>query len=269
VMDDEVRLGGQWGLLPVDQLAAHLQRCAPHLKTEYLYIKDEQHLKALIDSLPSRMKDDFCWSLCFRRQFYSDCCFQGLLPICSELTSDLYILLPKLHVLRCVLKFDQLHVSKRIKRKFSKFRLTVNSSFDKVMAGCIAQHGEAWLYPPMRKLLTSMHQKSDDFPVKVISFELWDSSDVLCAGELGCVVGAVYTSFTGFHAKEIDSAGTVQLLKTGMHLEKVGFSFWDLGQSCEYKAKVGAKDVPRQEFLTMFRTARNLPRPNYLDIAPA
>ena len=77
------------------------------------------------------------------------------------------------------------------------------------------------------------------------------------AGEVGCVVGRVYTSFTGFFDKKRHSAaGTVQMCLTGRLLERAGFAFWDLGQDLEYKLGLGAKAAPRAEFLALCRGAR-------------
>jgi hypothetical protein len=38
-------------------------------------------------------------------------------------------------------------------RSSGRYRMTVNADFEGVVAGCVAQHGEAWLYEPMRRLL--------------------------------------------------------------------------------------------------------------------
>lgn len=76
----------------------------------------------------------------------------------------------------------------------------------------------------------------------------------LVAGELGYTVGASYTSLTGF--SDMPSAGTVQLCFTGRLLESLGFHFWDLGMHMDYKGELGAREVPRAEFLAMLKEAR-------------
>ena len=50
-----------------------------------------------------------CRSLNFSARFVASLCYEGLLPICCELGggTGLYVLLPKLHVERCILLFDQ------------------------------------------------------------------------------------------------------------------------------------------------------------------
>lgn len=68
------------------------------------------------------------------------------------------------------------------------------------------------------------------FPkARATSFELWDSDGTtLLAGDVGVIVGAVYTSFSGFFIK--DGVGTIQILAMARALQKCGFAFLDLGQ---------------------------------------
>ena len=65
---------------------------------------------------------------------------EGFLPIATA-----GILLPKLHVARCVLQLRptcNLHISKSTRRKAKHFSLTINHCFDQVVSGCHAQHGK-------------------------------------------------------------------------------------------------------------------------------
>jgi Leu/Phe-tRNA-protein transferase len=43
-------------------------------------------------------------------------------------------------------------------------------------------------------------------------------------------------------------------------LENAGIDFWDIGMSMDYKINLGAKNVPRAEFLKHFRQARVKPQ---------
>ena len=92
-----------------------------------------------------------------------------------------------------------------------------------------------------------------------MSFELWDAQKNLLAGDVGVIVGGVYTSFSGFYVK--DGVGTIQILAMAKLLEKSGFSFLDLGQFIEYKKGLGSVVIPRAEFLTAYHSARVKPSP--------
>jgi Leu/Phe-tRNA-protein transferase len=84
----------------------------------------------------------------------------------------------------------------------------------------------------------------------------------LVAGELGYVVGGVYTSLTGFSLRDAGaaSAGAVQLLATARLLDANGFALWDLGMGMAYKTDLGAADVPRADFICALRKHRGAPQ---------
>ena len=161
-----------------DQLG-HLHQTCPRLR-------DEAELRELMvdDKLARRLRGEFCWSLSFDRSFVSALLYEGFLPISSEcgarlgFSEGVYVLQPKLHVQRCILDFDRLHVSRKAKKAARRYTLTISTAFDDVLAACVEQHGENWLYPPMRAVYSSMCALPQpgactaQQPV-AISFELW------------------------------------------------------------------------------------------------
>ncbi len=90
---------------------------------------------------------------------------------------------------------------------------------------------------------------------RVHTFELRSRDGELLAGEAGCVGGGGYTSFTGYSTES--GTGTAQLALTGQLLERLGFAFWDLGQDIAYKLKLGARLIPRKEFVARVAAARD------------
>ena len=73
--------------------------------------------------------------------------------------TELYVLLPKLHTERCVLPLDRLHVSRKTRRRARSFTLTCSTAFGAVIDGCLEQHGESWLYPPLRHTFAALAAK--------------------------------------------------------------------------------------------------------------
>lgn len=197
---------------------------------------------------------------------------EGFLPIACP-----GILLPKLHNERCVIRLPgRLHTSKSVRKKSKRFCMTINKSFDEVVANCHRQHGShCWLYPELVAAFRSIHQRESGYPaivnvtnsdppekalcqVRMYSIEVWSDEDELVAGELGYTVGSIYTSLTGFTAQ--DSAGSVQLAALGKLLIQSNFEVWDLGMEMEYKVGLGAEVMPRDEFVETVHRVRRCQR---------
>ena len=212
-----------------------------------------------------------------------------------------HYLLPKLHEQRCVLYFSNLHVSKSPRRKSRDYILKVNSDFDGVVKGCHKQHGVAWLYPPMVQALKYIHLNNDYVKVKVYSIELYKKIPIeeepeetkadeekvdnekmkkrkdeskskkptkytysLEAGELGYTVhNKIYTSLTGFYNQ--NGSGTIQLLALAGLLKSLNYELWDLGMEMEYKMKLGACCLDRDDFVNEFHKLRRRGTSNLQD----
>jgi Leu/Phe-tRNA-protein transferase len=174
-----------------------------------------------------------------------------------------YILLPKLHLTRSALFFENLHIKKSIRRFLSRYELRPDAEFDRILGRCVEKHGIDWLTPPLadclRKIRTMSlwHEpkalKGRLVPKAIVSpasFALYRDGK-LVAGEFGVVCGRVYTSYSGFYDE--DNAGTVQLILTTRYLQEQGFSFFDLGMPMDYKNDLGAVDISPAEFVRLFR----------------
>ena len=163
-----------------------------------------------------------------------------------------FILLPKLHLLRSALFFPHLHIKKSIRRFLPLYELRMNTDFDHILDKCIATHGADWLTPPLVDLLKRLHRRSD-IRAQPVSFALYRDGE-LKAGEIGVVMGRVYTSYSGYY--EEANAGTVQIILAAQWLEKAGFDFLDFGMPLDYKTDLGAEDISPRRFVELFRAAR-------------
>jgi Leu/Phe-tRNA-protein transferase len=97
---------------------------------------------------------DFCYTFSFHPNLIVQLMAEGFLPIATE-----GLLLPKLHLQRCVVLTDQLHKSKSARKKARRFSISINTSFADVVAGCRRQHGtNCWLYPELVEAFAAMYQ---------------------------------------------------------------------------------------------------------------
>jgi Leu/Phe-tRNA-protein transferase len=236
----------------------------------HIFISPGDDCRAIVDFLVANgQTHEFCLAGDFSPDFVARMMEAGFLVMSVNLAQEdeepYYILLPKLHLVRSALFFENLHVKKSIKRFLNRYELRPDAEFDHILDRCVEKHGIDWLTPPLIdcikqiKELSSLHTlpetlgKGSLIPrdcVNPASFALYRDGK-LVAGEFGVVCGKVYTSYSGFYDE--DNAGTVQLILTTRYLQEQGFSFFDLGMPMDYKNDLGAVDISPEEFVRLFR----------------
>jgi Leu/Phe-tRNA-protein transferase len=230
--------------------------------TGYPYIMPPENGDLLADWLEASYPDEFCVSMSFEPDFVDELCASGFIPMATCAEEGVEVLLPKLHVVRSVLRPCEVRVTRTARRESSRYAFRVDSRFEEVLDACIATHGQDWLRPPLMDCWRTLFATRRSRRSRFTSMELYrvaeggPSGARLVAGEIGVFVGGAYTSLTGF--KTESGSGTVQLAAAGRYLEAAGASLWDLGMPLDYKATLGAHNVSRAEFLGLFRGARGL-----------
>lgn len=228
------------------------------------YLDPTMELSTVTKTIASSYRGEFCWSLCFDKEFIADLMSHGYLPMAERLPNGQVILAPKLHVQRCIVLFENVPpCSKKIRKKCKDFTISMNACFERVAEEIVRHHGENWFYPELRKAFLAMNQLQGlkNEYVRVVSFELWKNQTeenkeealLLVAGECGYVVGGkVYCSLSGFST--INDSGNIQMTMMQLYLKQRGFVLWDLGMSMQYKEeKYGGEAVPRLEFLQLMK----------------
>ncbi|MCL2244661.1 MAG: GNAT family N-acetyltransferase [Treponema sp.] len=234
----------------------------------FLYIKPEDDCIAIVDAmLATDYNEEFCIAQDFSPAFVKKLMEAGFLVMAADFPQknekSEYILLPKLHLERSALFFENLHIKKSIRRFLNSavygYMLYPNRDFERIVNRCIEKHGADWLVPPLVECIKKIRQKAGEgeeglmlpaaeaFPS---SFALYRNGK-LVAGEFGVVCGNVYTSYSGYFDE--DNAGTVQIILTARYLQEHGFSFLDFGMPMNYKTDLGAVDISPAEFVRLFR----------------
>ncbi len=163
------------------------------------------------------------------------------------------LLLPKLHRERAVLLFTDLKRRRSVLRAAALYELRADSDFSTIMERCAEKHGDDWLTPTLRRHFNDLRDSQDGSDPQLRSFGLYRNG-VLKAGEFGVSQGGAYTSYSGYYDES--SAGTIQMVLTGNFLDAHGYSCWDLGMPIAYKLALGARVIPRERFISLFRSIR-------------
>ena len=221
--------------------------------------------ETLADWFDGSYRHEVCLSASFDPGFVDALCCAGFFPMAAEGPDGTDFMIAKLHAERSALDPRLVHISRTARRESCRYALGVNCCFDRVLETCAATHGEGWLRPALRSCFRELFSSRTEHRARFASFELYDGPD-LVAGEIGAFVGACYTSLTGYRSAA--GAGTVQLAATGRWLEAAGIRLWDLGMPMEYKTALGARLLPRHDFLALFRESRSVP-PRLLPAAMA
>ncbi|MDR0585508.1 MAG: GNAT family N-acetyltransferase [Treponema sp.] len=230
----------------------------------YLLIFPEDNIHRVVDAmLATGYNEEFCIALDFSPGFVARLMEAGFLVMSAEVFDkdegkSVCVLLPKLHLIRSALFFENLHIKRSIRRFLPRYELRPDEDFDRILDRCVQVHGAEWLTPPLvesiRKIRENTGRMAACGPTKTahpVSFALYREGK-LVAGEFGVVAGRVYTSYSGYYDE--DNAGTVQLILTTRYLQTRNFAFFDLGMPLDYKTNLGAVDISPEEFVAIFRS---------------
>ncbi len=217
------------------------------------------------------MVHDYYWSQTWDAKFYVDLCCAGFISVTTIQDRETY-LLPQIQRSYAVLDWNNVHLSKNVLKIMARggllamdCELKITKNIEAVMAAISDSHGDAnWMVEPYRDLLRRVVDLGADktfaksFELVAVELRCKAGSDLI-AGELGYSIGSVYTSLSGFLDKRhllSKHMGTVQLLALAGLLHQHGFQFWNLGHPhMQYKRDLGAKPLPRTDFLARWEQA--------------
>lgn len=138
----------------------------------------------------------------------------------------------------------------------------------------VRQHGENWMCKRLRTCFMYMFAHQSEFRTKIIvtavrrhaytdaapaeaaegASRAGAAAEVkegeLVAGEVGFLVGDVYTSATGGYC--LSGAGSLQLAVLGAVLRRAGCQIWDLGMAMDYKTeKLSGVNISRKRWVSL------------------
>jgi leucyl/phenylalanyl-tRNA---protein transferase len=156
---------------------------------------------------------------------------------------------------RGLLPLDGLRVSRSLRQRLRRcgWETTVDRDFAAVIAACAASRDEegTWILPEMRAAYLRLHLLGHAH-----SLEVW-RGDEMVGGLYGVGVGAVFTGESMFH--RVSDASKVALVELVARFGEAGGWLIDVQLPTPHPVGLGARPVPRGDFLTLLHRARDVP----------
>jgi leucyl/phenylalanyl-tRNA---protein transferase len=157
---------------------------------------------------------------------------------------------------RMVLFCDELKVSRSLAKSIRNkgFEVRIDSAFAEVLKACSEpRKGEAgtWLGPAMRKAYLALHKAGHAH-----CFETWQDGE-LAGGLYGVAIGRAFFGESMFsRATDASKVALVALVET---LRARGCPMIDCQQRTPLLASLGAREIPRRQFLRRLAALVNYP----------
>ncbi len=150
---------------------------------------------------------------------------------------------------RLVLFPAELKISRSLMRTLKKqvFKVTVDGAFGKVIRACARTREETWLTAEMIEAYETLHELG--FAHSVETF----CEDRLVGGLYGVALGRAFFGESMFSV--MSDASKVALVCLVQHLSERGFELIDCQMPTEHLKRLGAREIPRKEFLALLRAA--------------
>lgn len=151
---------------------------------------------------------------------------------------------------RCVLFPNNFHLPARVSRKLRShpFEVTINFSFNEVMAACSLPRKESegtWITPEIKYAYNKLHEMG-----YAISFEAWRDNQ-LAGGLYGVWLGNVFFGESMFHFEtEASRAAFAGLIN---YVTRNGCAMIDCQQETPHMSRMGASCINRTNFLELLR----------------
>lgn len=153
---------------------------------------------------------------------------------------------------RMVLYPNEIKISKSMHQvlRSNRFTLTKNTCFEKVIDSCatmkrLGQQG-TWITADMKKAYLKLHKKG-----LAQSYEVWEN-DALVGGLYGVVMGHVFCGESMF--SKVSNASKFAFIKLAEEFQKKENGLIDCQLHTNHLASLGAKEIPRKEFVKLLQS---------------
>lgn len=150
---------------------------------------------------------------------------------------------------RCVLNFDDFHMSRRLRSRLrqNRHRVTFDRDFDGVIKACAEPRAGkwpvTWITPKIMHAYAALHDAGHAH-----SFEVWDGDGALAGGGYGVAIGRVFVIESQF-ARE-SHASKIGFSVLNWHLAHWGFALNDNKGPSQNVLDMGFHVITRDDYLT-------------------
>ena len=152
---------------------------------------------------------------------------------------------------RMVLFPEKVKISKSMRKVLSgdQFKLTKNTSFDRVIGHCAIQkrkdHEGTWITDKMQEAYKELYKKGF-----AKSYEVWQDNE-LVGGLYGVDLGHVFCGESMFSL--VSNASKFAFIKMAQELQSKGYALIDCQVYNEHLKSLGAEEIPRERFIRILK----------------
>lgn len=165
---------------------------------------------------------------------------------------------------RCVLFTDELHISRSMAKwlKQQQLRVTTDTAFKPVIQACAqprAKQAETWINRDIQAAYTALHQHG-----LAHSIEVWDGEE-LVGGLYGVSIGRMFFGESMF--SRTTNASKLAFIKLVQSASHMGFRMIDCQVHNPHLETLGARCIPRGQFVQIIEQQMQLPPPIKWELA--
>src|SRR5262249_38425631 len=152
---------------------------------------------------------------------------------------------------RAAIPVGGVHLTRSLRKTLrnSGWTTTVSRRFAAVVQHCRDGRASAWITPALAAAYQELHSLGFAH-----SIEVWDG-DQLIGGNFGVLVGAVFAGESMFHLRA--DASKVALVDLAFRFRHGGGTLLDSQVSTPHMQRLGAVDIPRDEYLALLDRTRD------------
>jgi len=159
---------------------------------------------------------------------------------------------------RMVLFPDELKISRSLRKtlRTRTYEIRFDTAFPQVMAACASprrSHGGTWISPQMIEAYTRLHELG-----YAHSAETWIEGE-LAGGLYGVAIGRMFYGESMF--TRVTDASKIAFVHLVWQLRRWGFGLIDCQMKTAHLASLGAREIPRAEFVRRLRELIKSERP--------